>query len=138
MTAFFEVQRRVRWHYQWVVAHDYVRRIVGPDTFDALCDVENGRITNIKRRHYKPLTTPYMPVEFSAAAFRFGHSQVRGIYNLSAQVTDRPIFTPGPLQSEFQDLRGFRPLPPQWSVDWPLFFTIGGSTPQPSRLVDAR
>lgn len=137
---FFEVQRRLRWHYQWIVAHDYLRRVVGPETFAALCDLdqETGRITNIKRRHYEPRQNPYMPVEFSAAAFRFGHSQVRGVYNLSNLVTDRPIFLPGPLQNETQDLRGFRPLPGQWTVEWPLFFTIAGSTPQPSRLVDAQ
>lgn len=135
---FFEVQRRVRWHYQWVVAHDYVRRTVGEKTFADVCDLDKqGRITEIMRRHYEPRKNPYMPVEFSAAAFRFGHSQVRGIYNLSAQVTDRPIFTSGPLQNDFQDLRGFRPLPQQWTVDWSLFFAIN-SAPQPSRLVDAK
>jgi hypothetical protein len=53
-------------------------------------------------------------------------------------VRDRPIFTAGPLQDEFQDLRGFRPLPPLWTVEWPLFFAVDGSTPQPSRLIDAR
>lgn len=136
---FFEAQRRVRWHYQWVIAHDYVRRIVGDTTFGAICDLaDDGSIENIVRRHYQPKTTPYMPVEFSAAAFRFGHSQVRGIYNLSALVTDRPIFAPGPLQNEFQDLRGFRPLPPQWTLEFPLFFAVDGSTPQASRLIDAK
>jgi hypothetical protein len=134
---FFEVQRRVRWHYQWVVAHDYVRRVVGDDTFNDIWVLKDGRV-DVIRRHYKPKTMPYMPVEFSAAAFRFGHSQVRGIYNLSRNVTDRPIFVPGPLQNDFQDLRGFRPLPQQWTVEWPLFFSIDGSTPQPSRLVDAK
>ena len=137
---FFETQRRVRWHYQWVVAHDYVRRVVGPETFALICDFheETKRITDIKRNYYEPRNNPYMPVEFSAAAFRFGHSQVRGTYNLSPAVTDRPIFTSGPLQNDFQDLRGFRPLPQGWTVDWPLFFSMGGSAPQPSRLIDAK
>lgn len=136
---FFATQQRVRWHYQWVIAHDYVPRMVGEETFSKICDVDDqGSIVDIDRNHYKPKTNPYMPVEFSAAAFRFGHSQVRGIYNLSNVVTDRPIFLPGPLQNETQDLRGFRPLPQQWTVQWPLFFSIGGSTPQPSRLIDAK
>lgn len=137
---FQETQRRVRWHYQWVVAHDYVPRVIGRETFKWICklDKDTGRITEITRRQYEPRNNPYMPVEFSAAAFRFGHSQVRGIYNLSDSVRDRPIFSPGPLQDEFQDLRGFRPLPQGWTVSWPHFFSIAGSAPQPSRLVDAK
>jgi hypothetical protein len=135
---FAEAQRRVRWHYQWVIAHDFVPRIIGPDTFGEICDVAGGRIVNIKRRHYRPRTAAYMPLEFSAAAYRYGHSQVRGIYNLSDGVRDRPIFLPGPLQDEKQDLRGFRPLPQGWTVSWPMFFPIDGSTAQPSRLIDAK
>jgi ParB-like chromosome segregation protein Spo0J len=46
--------------------------------------------------------------------------------------------TSGPLQNEFQDLRGFRPLPQQWTVDWALFFPVSGSVPQSSRLIDAK
>jgi len=116
-----------------------VPRVVGEETFAALYDRDDdGRIVDIKRPHYRVKTSAYMPVEFSAAAFRFGHSQVRGIYNLSAQVTDRPIFTSGPLQNPFQDLRGFRPLPQAWTLDWSLFFSVSGSTPQPSRLIDAK
>jgi hypothetical protein len=136
---FSETQRRVRWHYQWVIVLDYVPRVIGAETFEKLREIdESGRITNFKRRHYNPKKKPYMPVEFSAAAFRFGHSQVRGVYNLSDAVRDRPIFTPGPLQDPFQDLRGFRPLPRGWTVQWPFFFVIDGSTPQPSRLIDSK
>jgi len=130
--------RRLQWHYQWVVAHDFLPRIVGSTTFGAVCEIENGRIVDIKRRYYRPKKNAYMPVEFSAAAYRYGHSQVRGIYNLNEVVRDRPIFLPGPLQDETQDLRGFRPLPAQWTISWSMFFSIDGSTPQPSRLIDSK
>lgn len=135
---FFEAQRRVRWHYQWAVVHDYVPRIVGEQLFETLVDRENdGTVTEVKRRFYRPRTIPYMPLEFSGAAFRFGHSMVRGIYNLNNVVVDRPIFIPGPLPDELADLRGFRKLPFMWNVDWDIFFSTG-PTPQPSRLIDAR
>lgn len=135
---FFEAQRRVRWHYQWVIVHDFLPRVVGADSLKQICDIDDeGRIVGIRRAHYRPKTTPYMPVEFSAAAYRYGHSQVRGIYNLNDVVRDRPIFVSGSLQNETQDLRGFRPLPAQWTVSWPLFFPIDGSSPQPSRLLDS-
>ena len=35
---------------------------------------------------------PFMPVEFSVAAYRFGHSMVRGEYELNDDVEDIPIF----------------------------------------------
>jgi hypothetical protein len=136
-TKFEETQRLVRWHYQWVVSHDYVHRVIGDEMFKRLWTVDQDGRPEIRTRFYKPRTKPYMPVEFSVAAFRFGHSMIRGIYNLSSQVTDRPIFIPGPLPDKFADLRGFRMLPEGWTVDWTGFFDIGGSNPQPSRLIDS-
>ncbi len=136
---FAEAQRRVRWHYQWVVVHDFLPRVIGRAMFEDLYhpDKKTG-LPDVDLNYYRVKNNPYMPVEFSAAAFRYGHSQVRGLYNLSSSVTDRPIFISGPLPNEFADLRGFRPLPPGWTVDWTLFFPINGSTPQPSRMIDAR
>jgi hypothetical protein len=134
---FEEAQKRVRWHYQWVIVHDYVPTIIGDGLFDTLTDRDpDGRVTNIRRRYYAPKTAPYMPLEFSGAAFRFGHSMIRGIYNLNDSVVDRPIFVPGPLPDELADLRGFRRLPAGWTVNWDLFFQTG-ATPQPSRLIDS-
>jgi hypothetical protein len=134
---FKETQRRVRWHYQWVVVHDYLKRVIGDEMFDRLWTVGDDGLPEIKRRFYRPKTKPYMPIEFSVAAFRFGHSMIRGIYNLSAQVTDRPIFVAGPLPNPFADLRGFRPLPPGWTIDWSLFFSPVDAGGQASRLIDS-
>lgn len=136
---FSEAQRRVRWHYQWIVVHDFLPRILGRAIFDQLYEEDqDSGIPQISNRFYHPKRNAYMPIEFSAAAYRYGHSQIRGIYNLSDSVRDRPIFTTGPLASETQDLRGFRPLPSGWTVDWRFFFAIQGSTPQPSRLIDTK
>ncbi len=136
---FEETQRQLRWHYQWVVVHDYLPRVVGEELAANLLTTDpTSGLPDIRTRFYRVKNEPYMPVEFSAAAFRFGHSQIRGVYDLSAQVTQRPIFIPGPLPDELADLRGFRRLPQGWTVDWRLFFQIDGSTPQPGRLVDAK
>jgi hypothetical protein len=136
--AFSEAQRRTRWHYQWVVARDFVRLIVGDDTYSKLWQVDADGLPDIRRRFYKPKTAPYIPVEFSGAAYRFGHSQVRELYDLSAQVPGRPIFVPGDQVGELDDLRGRRPLPAGWTIDWKLFLEIDGSSPQPSRLIDGK
>ena len=135
---FQETQRRVRWHYQWVVVTDFLRRVIGDELFVMLYASGDDGLPDIRRRYYRPKTAPYMPVEFSAAAFRYGHSQIRGIYDLSAAVTQRPIFVPRELPDPFADLRGFRPLPPGWTIDWSRFFAVDGSSPQLGRRIDSR
>lgn len=136
---FEEAQRRVRWLYQWVVVHDFVPKIIGDEMFDRLTTLnDDGTLKEVHTRYYRAKNNAYMPVEFSGAAYRFGHSMIRGIYNLSSSVTDRPIFIPGPLPDELADLRGFRRLPAGWTVDWELFFPLGSTTPQPSRLIDSK
>ena len=55
-----------------------------------------------------------MPVEFSAAAYRLGHSMVRPGYRLNDQVL-LPIFTPA---GGGDGLTGFKRLNPQWGLDW--------------------
>lgn len=132
--CFVEAQRLTRWHYQWIVVRDYLPRIIGEDLAATLFDPATADFT---LRHYRAQTRPYIPVEFSAAAFRFGHSQVRGIYDLNAAVVERPIFAAGDAVGPLDDLRGRRNLPAGWTIDWSLFFPVAGSTPQPSRLIDA-
>ena len=132
--CFLEAQRLTRWHYQWIVVNDYLPRTVGVELMADMFDPATG---DIDLRYYRARTRPYIPVEFSAAGFRFGHSQVRGVYDLNPSVTQRPIFAAGDAVGPLDDLRGRRSLPSGWTVDWSLFFG-DGSTPQPSRLVDAR
>lgn len=133
---FEETQSRVRWTYQQVVVHDYLERLVGADLVASLLSVDptNGE-PDFNLRYYRPKTNAYMPIEFSAAAFRFGHSQVRGVYDLNNVVTARPIFAPGDV-GPLDDLRGQRPLPDQWTIDWAHFVDLPGPEPQPSRLID--
>lgn len=138
----FEVtQRLVRWHYQWVVFDDFLPRVVGPDPIKRRVKrAKNGEI-EIKTRRFKPRNNPFMPVEFSVAAYRFGHSMVRPEYELNEVVVDRPIFIPGEKVGELEDLRGFRPLPGAWTIDW-SFFLDGApgksKKPQHSRRIDAK
>ena len=81
-----------------------------------------------------------MPVEFSVAAYRFGHSQIAADYDLNQIVTDRPIFIPGEKVGELDDLRGFRPLPGRWTIDWSFFLDVARASEQTaaSRKIDAK
>jgi hypothetical protein len=58
-----------------------------------------------------------MPLEFSAAAYRFGHSMVRPGYRLSETVPPLSIFAKDPAKA----LTGFRKFPSNWAIDWNLF-----------------
>ena len=62
----------VRWHYQWIVVHEFLAKTVGRSTVN---DVLVGG-----RRFFKWRNDPFIPVEFSVGACRFGHSQVRPSY----------------------------------------------------------
>ena len=68
---FAEAQRTVRWHYQWLVLHEFLPVTVGQGTVDDV--LANGL------KHYKWRNEPFIPVEFSVAAYRFGHSQISGL-----------------------------------------------------------
>ena len=69
-----------------------------------------------------------MPVEFSVAAFRFGHSMVRPEYRLNTTIERRPIFSrdshDGAPADKAADLGGFRPIPSDWAIDWQFFIDL--------------
>jgi hypothetical protein len=63
-----------------------------------------------------------MPVEFSVAAYRLGHSMIRPGYRLNDKIL-LPIF-PVPPQGFPEGLTGFRPMNPHWAIDWGRFIDI--------------
>lgn len=144
-TVFEAAQRIVRWHYQWVVIHDFLRRVVGEETFGAVLD-ESGPLPEVNRRFFRWRDTPFMPVEFAVAAYRFGHSMVRPRYRLNTLVGSNgglPIFpaddsvTDNPLAH----FGGFRILPPFWTIEWARFFEVdaaGADGRQQARLIDTQ
>ena len=116
---FAEAQRQVRWHYQWAVLTDFLPTIVGKP---ALSAVFPRGVRTPRLSYYRPCAQG-MPVEFSVAAYRFGHSMVRPIYRLNAAMPERlPVFAS--LSPDANDLGGFRPSPPGLSVDWRFFFNM--------------
>jgi hypothetical protein len=122
---FLETQRQVRWHYQWVVVHDFLPRIVGSEVMNKVLPPEQPQ-PNLD--FYRPKADAFMPVEFSVAAYRYGHSMVRPSYSLSSDVLrgSDPAMNRVPIFSSSNDplanLRGFRPLSAGWGVDWAFFY----------------
>lgn len=75
LERFKAARRLTRYHYQWLVVHDYLRTVTMPGIVDKVLVGGN--------QHYAPLPggTLFAPIEYSVAAFRFGHSMVRGAYD---------------------------------------------------------
>jgi hypothetical protein len=143
---FDEACRLVRWHYQWVVVHDHLRRVAGGDVVDEVLVVhpETGA-SEARLRFYKWRAQPFMPVEFSVAAYRYGHSMVRPGYRLNDTIPRAgegdtvPILTDILVPNPLQHLGGFRALPKDWTIDWRYFFAVDAAHhPQPSRRIDTR
>ncbi|MEO3859099.1 heme peroxidase family protein [Acrocarpospora sp. B8E8] len=86
VTLFETVREVVVKHYQWLIRHDYLPRIVDPAIVD--------EVFTYGRRFFEtsaqPGDTPTMPVEFSMAAFRFGHSMVRDRYEWNSVFNSDP------------------------------------------------
>ena len=118
--SFRDVQLEVRFHYQFVVVNDFLERIVHSDVLNALRT--NGIFDRAKLRFYEPRNSPFLPVEFSVAAYRLGHSMIRPGYRLNDAVL-LPIF-PAPDHGFPEGLTGFRPMNPLWGIDWGRFIDI--------------
>jgi hypothetical protein len=118
--AFASIQKLVRFHYQYVVLNDFLPRIVHSSVLEAL--KSGGRYSrhNLEFFHWKH--EPFMPVEFSVAAYRLGHSMIRPGYRLNDAVL-LPIF-PVPSQGLNEGLTGFRAMNPAWEIDWGRFVDV--------------
>jgi hypothetical protein len=111
---FSEAKKIVIHHYQWAVVNDYLKRICGaPAVATALSSV-NAPIGSAFR----------MPVEFSVAAYRFGHSLIRNNYwinfvQINASLGQVFAFNRNPNL----------PVLTNWVVDFNAFFNTGITVP---------
>jgi hypothetical protein len=120
---FAEVQKLVRFHYQYVVLNDFLPRIVHSSVLDSLKSGQHYDPGKLRFFHWKH--EPFMPVEFSVAAYRLGHSMIRPGYRLNDAIL-LPIFPiPPEVAPGFPEgLTGFRAMNPAWGIDWGRFIDI--------------
>lgn len=141
-TLFSMAREVVIRHYQHIVLHDFVKGFVDEAVFQDVIIDGNAPLLNPV-----PGEIPAMPLEFSVAAFRMGHSMVRQGYpwnlvftgnrvGLFSAITPaapggpRPpnaersffFFTSGPNKL----LNGLA-LPSNWIADWTRFFKFTGT-----------
>lgn len=115
--SFREARRTLRQHYQHIVVHDFLKKIADPAIVDDV--VVHGN------KWYNPHAEPFfMPLEFAVAAYRFGHSMVRGMYNFNSNFRANRNPGPGSLDLLFVftalsgELGDFDTLPENWIIEW--------------------
>jgi len=78
-TPFEQARRFVIWHYQWIVSNEFLPRMALDET---LADVVKNGPKFIKPMLHDDVA---LPIEFTHAAFRFGHSMVQKEYRLAQE-----------------------------------------------------
>jgi hypothetical protein len=130
---FERVRNLVRWHYQWLVVHDYLKTVTLPGVVDKVLLGGN----KVFQPRYDEV---YMPLEFSVAAYRFGHTMVRGFYDYNrnfgrpgtviGSASFRLIFAfTGSARPEPFNGGGTLTLPFNWVIEWNRFVDKGDSLP---------
>ena len=120
---FVKARELVTKHYQWMLRTDYLPRICAPG-------VVNDVFTNGRKAFEVgvPATdVPTMPIEFSVACFRLGHSMVRAAYKWNKVFDDGA----GALEYLFEfsalggDLGGHTRLIGTWVADFRRLYDFG-------------
>ena len=123
--AFPELQKIVRWHYQWVIIHDFLPKIISGEVLKAL-KKDDATYDRKKLEFYHWKNEPFMPIEFSVGVYRLGHSMIRPAYRLNDDdATLLPIF-PVPSQGLPEGLTGFQAMAPNRGIDWGRFIDLPG------------
>jgi len=121
---FVAARRETIWHYQWAVVHEFLHHMCGEQVVKDV--LSNGR------KYYRP-KTPFIPVEFSVAAYRFGHTMVPEKIQIQAGGPRHKLF--GGQLGAFSKVSGDHEI-----VDWAELFLIPGtnSQVQPAEKCDAK
>jgi hypothetical protein len=134
--VFWRARQLTEWHYQWLVVNDYLKTVT-----------KRGTVGQVLSSGGDPRFAPrdgdvFMPLEFSVAAFRFGHSMVRRDYDYNRNFgrpgladKDRASF-----ERLFEFTGGFelpdgRPflsvfggqIPFNWIIEWDRFVDKGST-----------
>jgi Animal haem peroxidase len=134
------------WHYQWLLVNEHLPQICGQQ-------VVSDVLANGNRFYRPPHGDAFLPIEFGAAAYRFGHSMVRPSYraNFTSGTGDstnpaadpffglvfdatEPDFS-APVSYDRDDLLGGFPAARRY-VGWQTFFDLGDGQVKNNKKID--
>jgi Animal haem peroxidase len=145
-TQFLIARQVTLWHYQWLLVNEHLPQIAGQAAV-------NDVLVHGNRFYRPPTGDAFMPIEFGAAAYRFGHSMVRPSYRAnftsgtgdSTSPTADPFFGlvfdaternfSDPASYDRDDLLGGYPAPRRF-IGWQTFFDFGDGQVKNNKKID--
>lgn len=119
---FAQTRTLTTWIYQWIVVHEFLPSIIRKRALD---DVWQGNL----RLYPRPLPSGHpmsLPIEFTGAAFRFGHSMVQDIYSLNDYAgvkAEMLLFLTKRGRGIGTEENATPSLPAKYVIDWDFFFS---------------
>jgi hypothetical protein len=145
----FLIARQItQWHYQWLLVNEHLPQIAGQA-------MVNNVLGQGNKFYNPPPGDAFMPIEFAAACYRFGHSMVRPSYRAnftsgtgdSTSPTADPFFGlvfdatepdfSGPINYDRDDLLGGYPAARRY-VGWQTFFDLGDGQVKNNKKIDTK
>lgn len=119
-------------YYQTIILTDFLPQIAQKHVLDSALE---------KLEYEEPDPSDFdIPLEFSVAAFRFGHSMIKNRYNVnkhnsSATVDNMMVFTGRGGMGSNSFATHFA-LPADWIINWNNFYQIGETAPLTAEPID--
>ena len=131
--CFAEARRLVTLHYHWLILNDFLPNLLSPQALQVPLAQRPQRLTDART----------VPLEFTTAAFRFGHSMIGAAYDFNANFgRDGRIDPKGASLGDLfdftthenmgkPDLAETLQLPDHWVIDWDRMTKPPHATPGP-------
>lgn len=116
---FDDAQEDCRYHYQWLVLYDFLRRVCDKKLYSNILPLIEEKSSGFPCfKIVDKCGRICMPVEFSVAAYRFGHTMVRSSYPVNSEYPVVDLF-----DERFGTL-GFSFVPEHLEVDWSYMLDV--------------